>query len=265
MTERHVNPEDFDLYALGALDGQDKVSFEAHVRSCVLCRRELHEAQRITMLLGLAEAPLAPSPSVKETLMRRVRAEKAESAQRAVQDRPRRASWGLRLTLASAFAALLLALAAGRLWRLDHLRQQEIAALQGELQSAQAQVSQNAATIRTVNEVIGAPDTVQLALLQQPAGPPGQAHILFNARMGVVIYSGEVAPAPADRSYQLWLVPSTGAPVSAGLVAANQSNQAVVVHLPPGLSAKAFAVTLEPHGGMPQPTGPKVLVGALNG
>jgi anti-sigma-K factor RskA len=45
------------------------------------------------------------------------------------------------------------------------------------------------------------------------------------------------------------------------LVEANQQNGAVVVHLTPGLVAKAFAVTLEPQGGMPQPTGPKVLVG----
>ncbi len=35
----------------------------------------------------------------------------------------------------------------------------------------------------------------------------------------------------------------------------------MTVHVTPGLEAKAFAVTEEPEGGMPQPTGPKVLVG----
>ncbi len=34
--------------------------------------------------------------------------------------------------------------------------------------------------------------------------------------------------------------------------------------LPPGTPAKAFAVTVEPAGGMPQPTGPKVLIGAVS-
>ena len=35
----------------------------------------------------------------------------------------------------------------------------------------------------------------------------------------------------------------------------------MTAHVPPGMAAKAFAVTVEPAGGMPWPTGPKVLVG----
>ena len=95
-------------------------------------------------------------------------------------------------------------------------------------------------------------------------GPPGQAHVMYNARMGLAVYSGQIAPAPQDKSYQLWLVPLSGAPVDAGLVAPNQENGAVVVHLTPGLVAKEFAVTLEPAGGKPQPTGPMVLVGTAS-
>ena len=34
MTEQHANPEDLDLYALGALDGEEKQAFEAHLRAC---------------------------------------------------------------------------------------------------------------------------------------------------------------------------------------------------------------------------------------
>jgi anti-sigma factor RsiW len=37
MTERHANPEDFDLYALGALDGEEKLTLEAHAGACSLC------------------------------------------------------------------------------------------------------------------------------------------------------------------------------------------------------------------------------------
>jgi hypothetical protein len=131
-----------------------------------------------------------------------------------------------------------------------------------QLKQLQAQVSQDAAALQAMGQVTGAPDSAQITLLQQPNGPPGQAHMLYNARMGLGVYSGQIAPAPSGKSYQLWLVPSSGAPISAGLVDANQQNGAVIVRLTPGLAAKAFAVTLEPLGGRPQPTGPMVLVGA---
>ncbi len=270
MTERHANPEDFDLYALGALDGEDKAAFEAHVRTCPACQHELQEARLRAVLLGLAEAPVPPPSSVKAALMRRIHAENAASGRQVartqrIQDRKRKPSWSLRFSMAFAAATILLAVAANWLWRQDQRHKEEIAALQAQLDRVQAQAVQDAATIRAINDVVAAPDTVHVALMQQAGGPPGQAHVLFNARLGVVVYSGQVAPAPADKSYQLWLVPAAGVPVNAGLVAANQQNGAVVVHLKPGLTAKAFAVTLEPYGGMPQPTGPKVLVGVLNG
>jgi anti-sigma-K factor RskA len=37
-----------------------------------------------------------------------------------------------------------------------------------------------------------------------------------------------------------------------------------MLHLPPGMAAKEFTVTIEPLGGRPQPTGPMVLVGAAS-
>ncbi len=265
MTERHPNPEDFDLYAFGALDGEDRVAFEAHVLSCAECRQQLDEARRLSVLLGLAAVPLAPSASVKADLMRKVRTESSERAKQMKQDRPRRTSWSLNLALGFACATVIIAFAASFFWKKDQWQRQEIKALQAQIYSTQAQASHQAETLRTMNAVVGAPDTLQVALLQQSEAAPGQAHVLFNARMGVVVYSGEMAPAPVERSYQLWLVPSAGAPVSLGLVAADQQSQAVVVHLQHGVTAKAFAVTLEPYGGRPQPTGPKVLVGALNG
>ena len=130
-----------------------------------------------------------------------------------------------------------------------------------QLKQLQAQVSEDAAALEAMGQVTGAPDSAEITLLQQPGGPPGQAHVLYNARMGLGVYSGQIAPAPSGKSYQLWLVPASGSPVNAGLVDANQQNGAVVVRLTPGLAAMAFAVTLEPLGGRPQPTGPKVLVG----
>lgn len=178
---------------------------------------------------------------------------------------PRRKRWGLRFSLSFAAATVVLGFATYFLWQQDQQRGQRIEQLEGQVQAANTQAARADAAMQAYAQVVAAPDTVSVTLQQQQGGPPGQAHILFNSRLGLGIYSGQVSPAPEGKSYQLWLVPSTGAPVNAGLVAANQQSGAAVVHLQPGLSAKAFAVTLEPQGGAPQPTGPKVLVGAVNG
>lgn len=257
MTGQHANPDDLDLYALGALDGEDKQALEAHLRDCPHCQQQLAAARQSTALMGLAAPPVAPPPQVKAALMDKVRAEKRSPAAQSAPLKTGKKHWGLRFSLGFGLAAAALAFATYELAKQDLERGRQ-------LQQLQAQVARDAAALQALGQVTGAPDSAQITLLQQPGGPPGQAHVLYNARMGLAVYSGQIAPAPSDKSYQLWLVPSSGAPVDAGLVDANQQNGAVVVRLTPGLAAKAFAVTLEPLGGRPQPTGPKVLVGATS-
>lgn len=265
MSEKHANPEDFDLYALGALDGEEKRAFEEHLRACPQCRQELAEARRRTSLLGMASAPVAPPLSVKSALMQRVHAEASMNKQQPVSVQHPQKRWGLRFSLSFAAATIILAFATFWLAKDDSQKRHDIQQLQAQLSAAQDTATKDDATMRAYADVVAAPDTVSVTLQQQAGGPPGQAHVLYNQRMGLAIYSGQISAPPAGKSYQLWLVPTTGAPVNAGLVAANQQNGPVVVHLGQGTPAKAFAVTTEPEGGSPQPTGPKVLVGALNG
>jgi anti-sigma-K factor RskA len=264
MTERHANPEDFDLYALGALDGEEKLTLEAHAGACSVCEQELAAARRRAMLLGLAAAPLTPRPEVKSALMQRVSAERRAGVRQTIDLPAHRKSWGLRLSLGFAAAVLILALATSWLWKQNQQGRQQIAQMQAQLEAARVKAQHDGQNMRALSDVVAAPDTVQVTLLEQAGGPPGQAHVLYNARLGMVVYSGEIAPAPSGKSYQLWLVPSSGAPVNAGVLAENQQDGAMVVHLEQGLGAKAFAVTLEPLGGRPQPTGPKVLVGGVS-
>jgi anti-sigma-K factor RskA len=257
MTTPHANPEDLDLYALGALDGEDKQALDAHLRDCAYCQQQLAAARQRTALMGLAAPPATPRPQVKAALMDKVRAEKQLTSAQIVPAKTGKKRWGLRFSLGFALATAVLAFATYEFAKQDLNRGKQ-------LQQLQAQLSEDAAALQAMGRVTGAPDSAQITLLQQPNQPPGQARMLYIARMGLGVYSGQIAPAPSGKSYQLWLVPASGAPVSAGLVDANQQNGAVVVRLAPGLAPKAFAVTLEPYGGRPQPTGPMVLVGAAS-
>lgn len=88
-----------------------------------------------------------------------------------------------------------------------------------------------------------------------------------RARMVIVPANG--TPVAADRSTELWLIPSGARPISLGVIAANRST---IVTLPPArlaqLDSRAIlAVSLEPYGGSPtgQPTGPVVAKGGIGG
>ena len=67
---------------------------------------------------------------------------------------------------------------------------------------------------------------------------------------------------PAGRTYQLWVLTS-GAPVSAGMFHPDASGgTSMVFDTPVSLPAPAgLAVSMEPDGGVPAPTGEIVLVG----
>ena len=262
MTTPHANPEDLDLYALGALDGEEKQAIEAHLSACPACSQQLAAARQRTALLGLSAPAVAPRPQVKADLMAKLKAEPRpvsakSAASQPAQSQSKKIRWGLRFSFGFGLAAAALAFATFELANSDLERGREIKQLQAE-------VAQDESSMQAMSQVTAAPDSAMIALLQQPGGPPGQAHVMYNARMGMGVYAGQLAPAPAGKSYQLWLVTATGTKVSAGLVNVNQQAASVIMHLAPGLTAKAFAVTLEPEGGMPQPTGPMVLVGAAS-
>jgi anti-sigma-K factor RskA len=80
---------------------------------------------------------------------------------------------------------------------------------------------------------------------------------------GTIVFTAHgLPPIPADRVYQLWAVVGNAA-ISGGIFTADASGRGqLVTELAPmdGVPA-AIAVTLEPAGGVPQPTGPKYLLG----
>ena len=65
-------------------------------------------------------------------------------------------------------------------------------------------------------------------------------------------------------SYELWLIPTSGAPIPAGVFKPDAHGSATVINppLPAGVEAKAFAMTIEPEQGSSTPTMPIVMMGA---
>ncbi len=77
------------------------------------------------------------------------------------------------------------------------------------------------------------------------------------------LYAFNLPLLPTGKVYQLWAIDDK--PVSAGIFSpdAGQKGRLMVKNLPDLSHAKKFAVSLEPAGGRPQPTGAIYLVGQL--
>ena len=266
MNEHPQFVEDFELYALGALDGAEKAALEAHLEVCAECRRKLEAAGARAAVFGLASPPAEPRPEIRELVLARFRAHRAPRPVVAAPEpsRYRRSPWSP--LLAAAAAVLLIAAA----WlEIENRRlNTELGQLQAthqQLEASSHQLQAESIRAQSTLDVLTAPDTVQVELTPASVRPTPHGKAFFNASKGLLFYAANLPALPAGRTYELWLIPSAGAPVGAGLFAtdARGNGEVILPPLPGGLTPKAFAVTIEPAGGVPAPTGPKVLIGPV--
>jgi anti-sigma-K factor RskA len=184
---------------------------------------------------------------------------------------PHRTSSALPGWLAAA-AALVLASGLG-LWALQ-LRT-SLDAMNARVERAEADVvriqrtlgeaQEQAKTLEARNEVLFAPDMQRVDLAGQPVAPASTARAFVSRHSGLAFVANQLPALPADKVYQLWVIPQGQSPVSAGLLAPDASGHASLffampADMPP---AAVIAVTVEPSGGVPAPTGDKALVGTV--
>jgi anti-sigma-K factor RskA len=112
--------------------------------------------------------------------------------------------------------------------------------------------------------VLTAPDVARVDLAGQPMAPQASARAFWSRSRGMVFTASNLPPLPAGRTYQLWVV-TAEKPVSAGFLAPDASgNVSETFNTPPDIPQPvAIAVTIEPAGGVPAPTGDRYLVGTV--
>ncbi len=258
------------LYALGALGKADRSRFEAHLEVCLDCVRDVKSLLPVARHLPQTAIPVDPPPALRERVLREVAgwtpapAEPTETAAAAPipPAAPRKSGFGPLFW----FVALLLVAVAGGGGSYVAALHREIANLRADVQSAntRAQILELESTVAALeatrrDEVIAiaADPTVQsLTLVGQPLASLGVGRALWNESGLMAFLATGLPPLPADDTYQLWFVTPEADPIGAVLFVPEASGSATVtLQIPEGVTPAAMAVTLEPAGGVQQPTG----------
>jgi anti-sigma-K factor RskA len=253
MNQHEQYAEDLAMYALNALTGEDRVRMDEHLATCAACRLELEQLRGDTALLALSATGARPPQRVRERLLTAISREPRSPGLASAS----RSWWGI-LGWAAAAAVLLLAAA---LWK-------ENATLNGTLASANSRAAESTRQLEELRR-IAAPiiepeaQRITLVAVKTPPQPQGKAFYLRN-RSSLVFLANNMPALPAQKIYELWLIPTKGNPIPAGVFKPDARGSASVVNppLPAGAEAKAFAITIENESGSATPTMPIVMMGA---
>lgn len=222
-------------YVLGALDEPEAAEVRRHLSRCRRCLHEAEELQEVSGLLALAAPEIAPPPELKTKLMARVIGEFGEEeAPLGASLLDRISSMVRRSALAWTPISLLLI----------------IGLLIGNLLLWQR---------LTTGQEVSRTETVRMVGTDVSPGASGLLAIGGEDVAGKLVVEG-LAPLSEDQQYQLWLI-QDGQRDSGAVFSVDAQGRAFVdIDAPQGLANYSdFGITIEPAGGSPGPTGPKVL------
>jgi len=244
--------EDLALYALGVLQGDERVGLEKHLEGCTACRRELEQLRGDMALMALSTAGPVPPRRARQRLLEALAREPRRAAA------PARRDWWTLVPWVAA-AALAVGLVAALLQNSDLERRV------GGLQNQSAQQQAELQRAREVVSTLTATDAMRVTLVaaKTPPQPQGKA-IYVRDRSSLIFLASNFQALPAQKVYELWLIPINGAPIPAGIFKPDAHGSATVINppLPTGVEAKAFAITVEPESGSSVPTMPILMLGA---
>jgi len=264
-------------YALGALEGDELRKFEAYLKTASKQELEiLSELTSTASLIPLALERSTPSPAVKQSLMQKINlSSRAHEAVRQrteilTQHAPARTRnwipWGIAASLAMVAVFSLFVI---KLMGTIEKQNKQLVAVEQEKQELQTRLVSLRDELTRKNEQLKVLSAKQIHISIMDGlkvNPVGYGKIIWDPEKRSAILQVSNLPAvPSDKDYQLWVIKDKK-PISVGVFAVNDtmSNffkiENLAVTNPKEIAA--FAVTLEPKGGMPQPTGDMYMMGA---
>ena len=270
-------------HALGLLDGEDLLRFEkALAKANPETLAAYREAVNIAANLSLAAPEESLSPSVLDTLMARIASTPGVAASAPAASAPaasapgsakHRIAWIIPFRFAPTVAVGLAIVTLGLL--------AYVASLQENMGRIKTVVAESSVRIQVLEdslaqreamlEVIKSNQMQMVVMNGLEADPGGYGKIIWDpVRKQAILHVSNLPAQPADKDYQLWVIRDK-VPVDAGVfqVRGNRQGQGGELYKIDDLvesdksRISAFAITLEPKGGLKQPSGKMYLLGSI--
>jgi len=243
----------YELFTLGIAEDPELNEIRAHLeRACPNCVPGVRGARALTTLIG-ATAPAAEPPA-------RLRKRVLAIAGGQTASRWNWASVWAAVAAGAVIAAVIFNVRA-------HRASAELAQAAGELQRAQAESAAQTRELARLNEafaILNQPDAKQVVFGGAAPQPP-RGRVFLDPTRGVLLLASNLPPAPAGKTYEMWVIPKGGKPVPAGLF--QSAADGTAMHVLPGPvdvpGTAAVAVTLELAAGAQVPNLPPVFAAAL--
>jgi anti-sigma-K factor RskA len=242
------------LDAIGAATADEAAAFRAHLASCADCRRAREEYEEAVSLLARDLDPVEPPPDVRDRIFMTIDGRDQTGNVVDADDRFGVSRWWM------VAAAILLALWGWRELSVRvsrekiNSREAEIRRLAGENQLLTARNEKLSAEMAA----LASQDTRTIALTGQQVSPSSSAKVFLEPQQRrAVVFFYNLPANPSDKSYQLWILRGDQPkPQSAGVFDVTSAGGASISieNLPLATEIKGLAVTLEPRGGVAQPT-----------
>jgi anti-sigma-K factor RskA len=264
--DRHVEIADkLEAYALGQLSADEKPEVEAHLPECAVCAQELRELNEVFTRIGESAPPIVPPPALRQRVLNAVGAEPQEPRRAIVMKTRRRPLW-VTVTWAAA-AAIVLAVGVVA-YRIEESRQQlagDAAQLRADNQDLQQRLRQFSGQTDLALSILTAGDMREIPLVGREGAAAAAARAYWSPTRGLLVVADRLPTPPPGRIYQVWVIENE-VPTSAGLLAEQSAGRGMLIATPPRAGAAdrvTVAVTDEPPGGLPAPSGSIRLAGSI--
>lgn len=246
-------------YVLDALTQEERQEFQTMLEKADEEQLQLyHDMVRVSNHLAASVRHEKPAPQVKEQLMSRIR-EGAEDtsaikriAARLKLDEPRFAVAAATILVLIAVSLAVYSVTLNSELRSSYVR---IEQLRNEMQKKE-----------DLLEILSSRDIDVVIMSGQKARPDAYGKVIWDpGQQQAILQVANLPSVPKDKDYQLWMIKDQK-PVSAGVFSVKGSSKDNFFKIEQLQQANrkqlnAFAITLEPKGGVPQPTGDMYLLG----